>query len=523
MLNFSAVTAQNLITVGASDPNIIYQGRIDNSDPSKILFSYPGVSIKATFEGTQIKALLEEGGWGGTSGTNYFNVIIDEKAPTVLELSGSNTEYTLAQNLTDGIHTIELIKRTESQVGTVTFKGFQTESGTLLAPSTPLPERKIEFIGNSITCGYGNGISTTSPDNYHFTSINENNYNAWGAVAARNLQAQYSCVAYSGRGLLQNNSGSQEGTLPKIYDQIIADDASTLWDHSRYIPDVLVINLGTNDFAAEVSSDQYTVDSTEFVQTYITFISKLRTYYPCSSIICCVGTMMSDGYPSGKYHWTRIQNYVSSVRDYFNNQNDSKVFYLKLSPQQSPYGEDWHPTEATHLIMANTLVDFINDNVGWQSKPEKPIVVSPINYTVGEQAHILEATGTNITWYNETGDKLENAPLPETATAGTLIYRATQTIGGCVSNFADIQVIISENETPQLQLTAGWNLIGYPFKEDKLIENALESIWDKVEIIKNMDSFYIKDFSENLNLLRQVQNGEGYLVKVSDDCMLTWK
>jgi len=371
--------AQSKTVITASDSRIIISGRFDKSDPNNVIFAFPGVSIKAKFEGTSIDALLIEYGSGTAITTNYCNVIIDGGTPTVLQLSSSQSVYPLANGLSQGVHTVELFKRTESNVGNIIFKGFQLDEGKKLVAADALPKRKIEFIGNSITCGYGNGISTTSPDNFHFTSANENNYNAWGAVAARTLNAQYSCVAYSGRGLYQNNTGSKTGTLPRIYDQIIADDASTAWNHYNYIPDVIVINLGTNDFFAEVASASYTVDSATFVKTYIDFITKLRGYYPNASFVCCVGTMMSDSYPSGGKHWTRIQNYVSSVRTYFNTLGDSKVFYLKLEPQNSPYGEDWHPTAVTDKIMADTLTQFINKNIHWDVCPGSVELGNDIN------------------------------------------------------------------------------------------------------------------------------------------------
>jgi lysophospholipase L1-like esterase len=333
-----------------------------------VLFAYPGVSIKTRFEGTSIDAELVEYGSGTPSNTNYFNAIIDGGIPTIVRLSKSQQRYTIASGLTNGIHTLELFKRTESNVGIVAFKGLWLDKGKKLKALDSLPKRKIEFIGNSITCGYGNELSTDSPQIHHFTSANENNYKAWGAVAARSLHAEYSCVAYSGRGLYQNNSGSKIGTLPMMYDQIIADDPSATWNHLNYIPNVIVINLGTNDFSAEVVSSNYIVDSAVFVKTYISFLAKLRAYYPHTSIVCCVGVMMSDMYPSGTKAWTRIQNYVSAVRTYENDHGDANVYYLKLEPQTGPYyGEDWHPSAAEDSIMAQALVGFIEKNLNWEN------------------------------------------------------------------------------------------------------------------------------------------------------------
>jgi len=433
------VCAQTKTLIPASDSNIVISGRTDRSDPNAVIFAFPGVSIKAKFEGTSIDALLTEYGSGTSTTTNYFNVIIDGGTPTVLKMSSSQSVYSLASGLTDGVHTVELFKRTESNVGKIAFKGFTIDEGKKLRLPDALPKRKIEFIGNSITCGYGNGVSTTSPDSYHFTSANENNYKAWGAVAARSLNAQYSCVAYSGRGLYRNNTGATAGTLPLIYDETIADDASSSWNHYNYIPDVIVINLGTNDFSAEVSSATYKVDSATFVKTYIDFITKLRGYYPNASFVCCVGTMMSDYYPVGGKHWTRIQYYVSSVRTYFNNNGDSKVYYLKLEPQSSPYGEDWHPTEATDQIMANTLVSFINTNITWNGCPGSVELGNDINLKYVETPITLNShssSNTNVTysWFKD-GTLLNNqttATMTIVDTTGASgIYKVVRDSANC--------------------------------------------------------------------------------------------
>lgn len=399
------LNAQTMVQVNASNPNIQYTGRINNTDPNNVIFSFPGVSIKAKFQGTAIDAIFTEYGSGGAQTTNYFNVIIDGGAPTVLKLSSAQTVYQLARNLADTEHTIELFKRTESSVGKVAFKGFQLVSGKTLVTPNALPSKKIEFIGNSITCGYGNE-SSANPPVAGFTSVNENNYKAWGAVTARNLNAQYSCVAYSGRGLYRNNSGTMTGTLPLIYDQSIADDASASWDHTRFTPDVIVINLGTNDFAAEVSSAAWAVSETTFGTTYKNFIAKLRGYYPNASIICAVGVMMSDYYPSGGQHWTRIQSYVSNVVSQVKAAGDNKVYYFKMDPQSPPYGEDWHPTAATDASMATALTSFINTNITFSTctatvELGSDISINGKTFPITLNSNSTANTGVTYKWYKD--------------------------------------------------------------------------------------------------------------------------
>ena len=404
-VSFQWSFAQTMVQVNASDPNIQYIGRINNSNPNSIIFGYSGVSIIAKFQGTRIDAILVEGGTGGIATTNYFNVIIDGGTPTVLKLNVGQTVYTLASGLTDGIHTVELFKRTETSVGKVTFNGFLLESGKTLVAPNPLPTRKIMFIGDSQTCGYGNESSNTTPSS-GFTSVNENNYKAWGAVTARNLNAQYHCIAYSGRGLYRNNSGSQIGTAPTFFDQTIADDASQIWDHSKYIPDVVVINLGTNDFAAEVSSSLYTVDQTTFTTAYLNLITKIRNVYPNAKIFCTVGVMMSDYYPAGGLHWTRIKDYVQSVVTTKNNAGDSNVFYFMMDPQSPPYGEDWHPTAATHNIMATGITNFINSKVTWTSCPGLVSLGNDINvntaiFPITLNSNSIARAGVTYKWYKD--------------------------------------------------------------------------------------------------------------------------
>ena len=74
--------------------------------------------------------------------------------------------------------------------------------------------------------------------------------------------------------------------------------------------------------------------------------------------------MLSDSYPPGTYSWTRIQHCVSSIVQAYNDKGDLHVYYLMLKPQQAPFGEDWHPTVATHQEMADTLLPVIRRITG---------------------------------------------------------------------------------------------------------------------------------------------------------------
>lgn len=265
--------SQNLIR--ANDSRIRYMGRIDYSDQYCPSYSYPGVTISAKFIGSEISAVIKDFGTGGNQSVNYYNVVVDGVTLHKVRVNSADTLYLLAEGLTDDLHSIKLIKRTESTVGKSSFGGFVIQE-EVLEPPNELSDFKMEFIGDSWTCGYGNEVSTNSP-NTGFNSMNEDNAKAWGYTLAERFDAQYHATAISGRGMYRNNTGSTSGVVPEEFENIHL--GSTDWDPSNYVPDVVFIHLGPNDFFSETVTPINPLDSTDYVEAYIDFIDKLRIEY----------------------------------------------------------------------------------------------------------------------------------------------------------------------------------------------------------------------------------------------------
>lgn len=72
------------------------------------------------------------------------------------------------------------------------------------------------------------------------------------------------------------------------------------------------------------------------------------------------------------------------------------------------------------------------------------------------------------------------------------------------------------------ELDSGWNLIGYHGSVPMIVDSALSSIWDKLEVVKNLEGYYLMGQDNFLNSLDTMKLGEGYWVKVSDNCQLRW-
>ncbi|AKT41365.1 SGNH/GDSL hydrolase family protein [Chondromyces crocatus] len=334
---------------GNVSPDVHLIGRFDKTNPTGPRFAWPGSEVQARFKGTGIQARLHD------TGSNYLTVVIDDGAPTVLELKGPDSMYTLAKELPDGEHTVLLSKRTESSLGIVQLLDLAPIDGEIL-PSPPPYDRHIEVVGDSISAGYGN--EGNGPD-CSFSAATENEHMTYGAIASRALSAGHTTLAISGIGAYRSYDGTTEAQMPVRFLRTLAEDATSLWDFSLQ-PDVVVVNLGTNDFSAGDPGQP-------FIDAYTAFAEDLRTRYPDAHILCAVGPMLSDGFPQGEMRLTRVKQHLQTVIDTRQQAGDTRIGFVdlgELDPADG-LGCDYHPNLTTHEKMATRLVDAIEAATGW--------------------------------------------------------------------------------------------------------------------------------------------------------------
>ena len=70
--------------------------------------------MRARFAGTALDFVYRDGGQSSETATNYFNVVIDDRAPVVLKLEPGEKVYPIARELAPGEHSVTVWKRTES-------------------------------------------------------------------------------------------------------------------------------------------------------------------------------------------------------------------------------------------------------------------------------------------------------------------------------------------------------------------------------------------------------------------------
>lgn len=348
-----------------TEKNTVVFGRYEHTKEG-IAFSQSGTQLNFATNASQIEVQINNKLQFDSS--NWFTILLDNKFYGTVILKSGTHFYPVEFPASDSMNIVSFVKCTESFVGEVVFNGIKIAKDAHLKDGLNGSFKNmyhIQFIGNSITCGYGNMVSISPPQgnpNTGFFPLNENAFDGYAIKTARNLNAIPMLVSYTGIGLCRNFNGDTVETMPKIYNRIhLQKKESLFWDHKLQIPNLIVINLGTNDYSGE--SKNMPMDDAVFVQTYIDFVERLIKMYPKAKIICSNGSMMSDDWPSGKKCWTRIQKNIKQVESQFNTAENKKVYSFFFKQQEPPYGDNFHPSSATHTKMAEELSTFIKTEV----------------------------------------------------------------------------------------------------------------------------------------------------------------
>jgi len=332
--------------IPADSPHIRYSGRIDDSQPGTVVFGWSGVRARMAFEGDSVGMHMD-----ALHKNNWVNVLIDGRRVDKILIEDKDGHQQLAADLGPGPHTIEIVKATEGMVGNIAFKGFTLpDDGKSLPWSGPAETRRIEFIGDSITCGYG--IEADGPDN-PFLPETENFSDSYAAHAIRALDADYLIVARSGIGMLRNYGGPAEGNpgdnMPAVYDRTLfkSQTPAPTWDPARFTPDVVCINLCTNDFSKGGP------DLALFEETYATFVRRIQDRYPDARIVLLLGPMTTK---------PEIREILERVAA---NTGDT-VSCFQMSPQgKHGFGAHYHPSKKQGEINGAELAAHLSELMDW--------------------------------------------------------------------------------------------------------------------------------------------------------------
>lgn len=323
-----------------------------------------GSGVEFTFYGRAARITLQGDGIAAT-GNNLARVGISVNGRRVIDdqVNQELRNYTVFESDTEQQVTVRVTKLSEAAMSTVGIREIAVDAAEGIQPA-PRQVHTIEFIGDSITCGYG--VDDEEPL-HSFSTATEDVTKAYAYLTAEQLGTDYSMVCYSGYGIItgytENDQKLTTHLLPDYYEKVGKSEGKfggsllpqeVPWEFSRFTPELIVINLGTND-------DSYTKDDpakqADYAENYVAFLKIVRRNNPDSTILCTLGIMGDRLYP----------HLEQAVARYSRETGDSRVSAMKFEVQLEAdgYAADYHPSKVTHRKAAGKLAAEIRRLMNW--------------------------------------------------------------------------------------------------------------------------------------------------------------
>ncbi len=335
--------------VYASGSKFQLLGRIDVSRKNAPVLVWPGSHIKFAFSGSSLCAVVDNFRFGNG---RYLGFVVDgiEKS---FELKDGRQEICLADGLPGGRHEAVIFKRMANHY--LTIERLLIDDGAEILEPAPLPHRRIEFYGDSVTAGDLVDVDecTGKPDPADYNGDRDNSWHTYAMICERELPAQVydtsqgGIAIFDGTGYFEmpNTKG-----LESCYDKLRYCSASeiTQWDFSRFVPHVLVFAVGQND--SSVGNDKiYDVDYRErWKNRYMDIIRSVRSHSPKAAVVLALTLM---GHDPG---W---DDALKEIKDGLGGEKNN-VYYLHYT--RAGKATPGHPRNAEQREMADELMKFLN-------------------------------------------------------------------------------------------------------------------------------------------------------------------
>lgn len=301
-------------------------------------------------------------------GPSEWDVSVDGVLQPKIVLDLGARDYVLATNLPAGVHTVELYKRSESQNGYTKFLGYDLGGGVLLAPPAP-SARRIEFVGDSGPAGFGiegvgQGPDCAGPD---WAARWQNFHKSMVARLGEITNADVEGTIYSGKGLAQNIWSTDTGTLPLLYPRSNPLDPSSTFDQSAFVPAVIVLMAGGNDFALGQPTDRGPASLEAFTQATSSLVAMFRARSPKAHVFLALSPSLSDEQPAGRASRTNTKAGFDTVASDRAAAGDARVYSVAPPVAQASEltGCNGHGNPQYHDRVAQQLAAVIREKTGW--------------------------------------------------------------------------------------------------------------------------------------------------------------
>ncbi len=338
------------------------QGRTVYKDGMPSLFyTASAFEFSANFAGDAIVNFQVDSLKDAFGEEHYLTVYVDgvrNPERLVIDKAGS-VNVTVAEDLEAGDHTISIYRASENYQGKMYVRGVILPEGATALAAPANKDKYIEVIGDSITSGWGivpySGSETA-------TSLREDGTKTYAFLTKEALDTDISVISQSGIGIACHANGNTDDTMDMVYPVVnYSHGYKDTYNHARQ-PDIVIINIGTNDNYALTHG---TMTTTEVKEKFKNFLYYVREKNPAANIIWVYGMMLSAQSEMN----TVIQNAIEEVGG-----EACKFYSIGMTGNQSAHAG--HPDAAAHVAASEALVNFINEKNLLAStpavEPEKP-------------------------------------------------------------------------------------------------------------------------------------------------------
>lgn len=307
---------------------------------SEVIMNNTASGFELSFYGTRVSANLSAW-YGGWYGETRITVLVDGETNTenrviILKRGCSNYEYELVSNLSEGLHTVKVLKITEALASSLSFHGAKTDG--YFVPVNKTPKLKIEAFGDSITAGYGN-LRGNSPDRNDATI--QDGMQTYATFTATTLNADINVQARSGIGLYTSGNVDDSLQVNTGY-KYVNYDQQYRWNLNNYIPDIVIINLGTNDHW----NGSY-FNEAQYKSQYIELVTNLVHAYGNKTAFIFASGLMEQ----------KVDDYVQDVYRELKEMMSNPLYTIKFNQCS-----DGHPLKTEQKTASDQLVKLIRDN-----------------------------------------------------------------------------------------------------------------------------------------------------------------
>ena len=277
------------------------------------------------------------------------------------ECREEDASFTLWEG-TPGTHTLRVVKLSENARGKLGLLGMETDGEFLPAQMEDKPV--MEFVGDSITCAFGN---EAADNDMVFRTREENGWTGYGAIAARELGCEWSMICESGISVSRpERTIFPMHAMDEIYaltDELYDSKRGVVpaaWDFAAHKSDIIVINLGTNDATPiRFYTDAADIEPMElhYKKKYGEFIREVRRLNgPDALIVCSLGSM-------DYYLYDRLLEAVGEYKAETGDENVIAFKFVAINFLTEGYGGGAHPSAKTHARMGAQLAHLLRPYV----------------------------------------------------------------------------------------------------------------------------------------------------------------